>query len=140
MQSTDASLTLPELPLPLSRPNSRPPSASGLSPATCLSAAGLTASKGLTLPGSSRTESALSGRNSSRPPSPSSRPPTPRRLPPMTPSKSDEGVATSPQENVLRPSSPPVPALSRRLSINSRVGQLPADNSESYLLIYLTKK
>ncbi|XP_045110755.1 serine/arginine repetitive matrix protein 1-like isoform X2 [Portunus trituberculatus] len=129
MQSADSSLTLPELPQPTLRPNSRPPSASGLSSAKCLSAGGLTTTKGATLPGRGRGESARSARSSSQPPSPTSRPPTPRRLPPMAPSKSEEVVSTPNQENTLRPSSPPVPALARRLSATSRVGQLPTDNS-----------
>ncbi|XP_063872650.1 serine/arginine repetitive matrix protein 1-like isoform X2 [Scylla paramamosain] len=129
MQSADSSLTLPELPQPPSRPTSRPPSANGLSPAKCLSAGGLTTTKGATLPGRGRAESARSARSSSQPPSPTSRPPTPRRLPPMIPSKSEEVVSMPGQENALRPSSPPVPALARRLSATSRIGQLPPDNS-----------
>lgn len=39
------------------------------------------------------------------------------------------------QENSLRPSSPPVPALARRLSATSRVGQLPTDNSKQWFQI-----
>ncbi|XP_042222551.1 proline-rich protein 36-like, partial [Homarus americanus] len=131
LQSADSTPMLPELPNPPSRPLSRPPSPRSLSAANCLGSGSRPGSR----PGSSGSQPALQGRivadlsldgrSSSQPPSPCSRPPTPRRLPPMTPSRSEELVTSPRSASELRSTSPPVPALAKRLSATSRPGQPP---------------
>ncbi|XP_069951361.1 daf-12-interacting protein 1 isoform X2 [Cherax quadricarinatus] len=127
LHSLDSTPTLPELPLQSSRPSSRPTSPMGLTAATCLAAGSRPVSSGPshTLQGRINGECNVGGGSSSQPLSPSSRPPTPRRLPPITPSRSEELVASPRPTSVPRSASPPVPAVAKRLSASSRSGQSP---------------
>ncbi|XP_071547919.1 uncharacterized protein [Panulirus ornatus] len=129
LQSADSTPTLPEIPAQASRPASRPPSPKILTPANCLGPGSRPASSGSSpsLQGVVRADTAVSGRCSSQPSSPGSRPPTPRRLPPMTPSRSEELVASPCATPVIRSNSPPVPAVAKRLSAQTRPGQPPQE-------------
>ncbi|XP_066975818.1 capping protein inhibiting regulator of actin dynamics-like isoform X4 [Macrobrachium rosenbergii] len=116
-KSTSVTPVLPEI--PTSRPQSKPPSPRS-SPSEGGSLSERPSSTSLQPPAGGLKVEGLNGSDSSGAGSPHSRPPTPRRLPPMTPTKSDGSPRSPLATPVFRSSSPPVPAVAKRLSAQLR--------------------
>ncbi|XP_064117429.1 uncharacterized protein LOC135222925 isoform X3 [Macrobrachium nipponense] len=116
-KSPSVTPVLPEI--PTSRPPSKPPSPRS-SPSEGGSLSERPSSSTLQPPAGGLKVEGLNGSDSSGAGSPHSRPPTPRRLPPMTPTKSDGSPRSSLATPVFRSSSPPVPAVAKRLSAQLR--------------------